>query len=594
VILALLGTGTAVLFLAADVLRGSRPHAATLISLAGWVLLGAATLSWARAGRPWGRLWRRAARVAVLAVVAAAVLLVYLEHSHVLEAGTNVDAVYTWIGLSWVFALDNPITFVGRTPSYPGSPLMLLSHLPAMAVGFARLGPLAIHLGLLLTVSGLLALMVVLLTPTASLGRQAAAVALAAGCLSTRFVVQGYDAIGYAIAGVCLGFALIAALAVEDAPRRDRAIGGLIALGTLHYSYVGLGLALPLCAAWLLLRRHPIREIRAFLSANPILLLIILLMAITVTTHPEMALKRAYDVVAGVASKVPLQTSLAKKLASPSFAEIATTFYQRWYIQNQGSWLLVDLAPLGGPSLWLLAAMWVCSWIAAPHRVVATTASMIGFLALLTGLSLLQHIVTDHSDYRDFPLVFAVTAAGLLFILRAPALAGPRAAIAWGAALLVAAVNFGDVALLAGHRHASADYAPQEVAVFEALRQHDETAEHGWQELGASRLVVTVADTLVPIRKLYVDLLTARGFKVTTPSTSAFCRNRDDVVRAAAKASCDPFLLAVALTACRPDANAAQQDRVVVLHYNEPCPATRDTAAKPSPSIMLLGVGSRR
>jgi hypothetical protein len=293
VILALLGTGTAVLFLAADVLRGSRPHAATLISLAGWVMLGAATLSWARVGRPWGRLWQRAARVAVLAVVAASVLLVYLEHSHVLEAGTNVDAIYTWIGLGWVFALDNPITFVGRTPSYPGSPLMLLSHLPAMAVGFARLGPLAIHLGLLLTVSGLLALMVVLLTPIALLGRQAAAVALAAGCLSTRFVVQGYDAIGYAIAGVCLGFALVAALAVEDVPRWDRAIGGLIALGTLHYSYVGLALALPLCAAWLLLRRHAIREIRAFLSANPILLLIILLMAITMTTHPEMALARA-------------------------------------------------------------------------------------------------------------------------------------------------------------------------------------------------------------------------------------------------------------------------------------------------------------
>ena len=377
-ILALLGTGTAVLFLAADVLRGSRPHAATLISLAGWVLLGAATLSWARAGTPWGRVWRTAVRVAALAPVAAAVLLVYLRHSHVLEAGTHVDAVYTWIGLGWVFALDNPITLVGRTPSYPQSPLMLLSHLPGMVVGFARLGPLAIHLGVLLTVSGLLALMVVLLTPTASLGRRAAAVALAAGCLSTRFVVQGYDAVGYTVAGICLGFSLVAVLAVEEAALRDRVIGGLIAVATLHYSYVGLALALPLCAAWLLVRHHPIRATRTFLSANPILVLVLVLLAITMTTRPELALARAYDVVAGVASKVPLRTSLAKKLASPSLGQITAVLYQRWYVQNQGSWHLVDLAPLGGPSVGLLVAMWACSWIAAPGRALAVTAYMIG------------------------------------------------------------------------------------------------------------------------------------------------------------------------------------------------------------------------
>jgi hypothetical protein len=588
----LLGLGTAAFFLAADLLRRSGPRAATLIALAGWVLLGAATLIWMRARRPWGRLARRAARVAVLGVVAAAVLLAYLRHSHVLEAGTHVDAVYTWIGMGWVFSLDNPITLVGRTPSYPQSPLMLLSHLPAMAVGFGRLGPLAIHLGVLLTVSLLLALMVVVVTPGASLGRQAAAVALAAGCLSTRFVVQGYDAVGYTIAGVCLGLALVTVLAVEDAALRDRLVGGLVALAILHYSYVGLAMGLPLCAAWLVVRRHPVRATRAFLSANPILLLVLVLVAITMTTRPELALARAYDVVAGVASKVPLRTTLAKKLASPSFGGIASVEYQRWYVLNQASWHLVDLAPLGGPSIPLLAAMWVCSWIAAPRRVLAVIAYMIGFLALLGGLSLLEHVVTDPADYRDFPFVFAVTAAGLLFVLRAPALSGARAAIAWGAAVLVAAVNFGDVALLAGHRHASGDYAPQEVALFEALRH--ETARDGWHALGASRLVIPVTETHVPIRKLYLDVLAARGFNVTTIATAGLCRNKDEVVRATAKAGCDPFLLAFPLTACNPRAAAAEQGPVVVLRYDQPCAANRVPAANPSPSVILLQGGSRR
>jgi hypothetical protein len=591
---ALLAIATTALFLSADLTRGRLPRVATLLAVAGWASLSTAAMVWMRAGASRSRFWRKIARIVLLALVAAPVLLAYLWHSRVLEAGTHVDAVYTWIGLRWVFRLANPVTLVGRTPSYPQSPLMILSHLPGMAVGFGRIGALALHLGVLLTVSGLLALMAVLVTPTASLVRQVAAVALAAGCLSTRFVVQGYDAVGYTVSGVCLGFALVAVLAIEDEGLRDRVVGGLITLAILHYSYVGLALALPLCAAWLVVRRHPLRDTRTFALANPILLLVLVLLAISMTTHPELALARAYDVVAGVASKVPLRMSLARKVHSASFLTIWRVAYQRWYVQNQGSWHLVDLAPLGGPSVALLSAMWVCSWIVAPRRAGATTACMVGFVALLAALSFLEHVVADSADYRDFPFVFAVTAAGLLFVLRAPALSGTRAPIAWVAAALVAAVNFGDVALLAGHRHTSADYAPQEVALFEALRRHDESAEHGWQELGASRLVVTVADTLVPIRGPYLDLLTARGFKVTTASMLAFCQNRDDVVRAAAKASCEPFLLAFPLAACRTNATAAQQDVVVVLHYAEPCPADRDMVAKPSPSVILLGGGSRR
>src|SRR4029453_3415017 len=105
--------------------------------------------------------------------------------------------------------------------------------------------------------------------PTASLARQAAAVALAAGCCSNRFFVQGYHAVGYTVAGVCLGFALVAALAVEEERLRDRVSGGLVAFAALHYAYVGLAMALPLCAAWLIVRRHPMRESRVFLSEPP-------------------------------------------------------------------------------------------------------------------------------------------------------------------------------------------------------------------------------------------------------------------------------------------------------------------------------------
>ena len=506
---ALLALATTTLFLAADLTRGSLPGVATLLAIVGWALLSTAAVRWARAGASWSVFSRRVARIAVLALVAAVVLLGYLRHSHVLAAGTHVDAVFTWIGMRWVFALNNPVTLVGDTPSYPQSPLMILSHLPGMAVGFGRVGALALHLGVLLTVSALLALMTVLVTPTAALVRQVAAVALAAGCLSTRFVVQGYDAVGYTISGVCLGFALVAVLAIEDEGLRDRVVGGLITLAILHYSYVGVALALPLCAAWLLVRRHPLHDARTFALANPILLLVLVLLAISMTTHPELALARAYDVVAGVGSKVPLRVSLARKLGSASVRRILAVVYQRWVVQNQGSWHLVDLAPLGGPSVALLSAMWAGSWIVAPRRG-AAMACMVGFVALLGALSLLEHVITDAADYRDFPFVFAVTAAGLLFILRAPALGGVHAALAWGLAIVVAAVNFGDVALLAGHRHASADYGPAEVGVLEALRRM--TDHHGREDLGAARIVVPITDTAtVPLRGLYTELLGRAG-----------------------------------------------------------------------------------
>jgi hypothetical protein len=76
------------------------------------MLLVPATLIWARDGASLGRLWRKLARIAVLALVAASVLLVYLLHARLLEAGTHVDAVYSWIGLRWVFELNNPVTLV--------------------------------------------------------------------------------------------------------------------------------------------------------------------------------------------------------------------------------------------------------------------------------------------------------------------------------------------------------------------------------------------------------------------------------------------------------------------------------------------------
>ena len=387
--------------------------------------------------------------------------------------------------------------------------------------------------------------------------------------------------------GRVLGFALVAALAVEDAPRRDRCD---------RRPDRARDAALLLRRAWGSRSRSvpPGSSCAAIPSAR--YADVPLRQPDPAPDHPvdgdhhddapragarARVRRRGGRGQQGSAADDPWRRSSRRRRSRRS-----STFYQRWYIQNQGSWLLVDLAPLGGPSLWLAGGdVGVLMDRGTPpggrhHRLHDRVPRA------PQGVVLLQHIVTDQSDYRDFPLVFAVTAAGLLFILRAPGARGSPAAIAWGAAVLVAAVNFGDVALLAGHRHASADYAPQEVAVFEALRQHDETAEHGWQELGASRSCVTVADTASRSASSTWTCYGRADSRSSTASTAAFCRTGTTWSGRRRRPAASPFLLAVALTACRPDATAAQQYRVVVLHYNEPC-------RRPGTGREALAIGHR-
>jgi len=560
---------TTACFIAADVLRGTRVRAATAASLAGWVLLLATTLSWARAGMSRARFSGIVARVLVLAGVAAGVLLAYLERSHVLEAGTHVDAVYTWVGLQWALALNNPITFIGSTPSYPQSPLMLLSHAPGMAVGFAALGPLALHLGILVTVAGLLAVMTVAIAPGTPLWKQGAAVALAAGCVSTRFFVQGYDAVGYVPVGVCLGLALVAALAIEDTVTQHRLIGGLVGLALLHSAYLGIAMALPMCAAWLLLRRHPVRWTRQFASENAILLVLLSALAVTIATNPNLILHRLRDVAGG-----GHRVSLLRETFARAPRLLAPLLPGWWWNRLGASWLLVDLPPLAGPVLPALAAMWVCSWIVAPEGVRATT-RMVLFLAMLAVLSFLQHVLTGPEDYRDFPLVVGMSVAALLFVLRAPALSGAQAWIAWPLACLIAVLNFGDVAQLEGHRHLTDDYAPREVSLMETLRR--DVAVRTPAAVGASRLLLVLEDILVPIRRLYLEVFEQRGFAVTPLAAGEFCQDRESALRTASAISCDAFVLASAATMCDRQAYA-RKDVSVVLRYETACPRTPDEA----------------
>src|SRR5262245_48551532 len=181
------------LILVAEILKkAAHQREATICSMVAWALLLGAFLYWAWLGRGWRAALGKLARVALLTLVAGSVLFFYFARSETLDAGVNTDAVYSYIGLTWFTELQNPITFVAPNVSYVQLPLMELAHLPAVLIGFDRLGTFSFLFGTMLQVAILLAVMTIVFVPS-RLALQIAIAALAAAVFSNRMLVLSYN-----------------------------------------------------------------------------------------------------------------------------------------------------------------------------------------------------------------------------------------------------------------------------------------------------------------------------------------------------------------------------------------------------------------
>src|SRR5262249_61287500 len=102
---------------------------------------------------------------------------------------------------------------------------------------------------------------------------------------------------------------------------------------------------------------------------------------------------------------------------------LTTAYPSQWvlsFVRGTGrSWYLVDLPPLGGLALPILAATWLCSAAAVPGRALRYLLHLGALVALLLALSALQHVLTDFSDSPDFTMIFPLTRARFPFVLRA-------------------------------------------------------------------------------------------------------------------------------------------------------------------------------
>src|SRR6185436_15674919 len=353
-------------FVLAELLRYRDAFRATILSMAGWTSFAVLFLCW---------LWedcgvrtglRRLARVAVLTAIAFAVLSLYYVRSQLLAAGIEVDATYTFMGTEWFLALDNPITFAGRTTSFAQFPMALLAHLPAALVGFDRLGPYAIHVGIILQVAILLALLTTFFVEGRLL-TSAAIVALAAAVFSNRLTVLLCNLTGYAIPAISIGFIF---LVTELGDRRPSVVmprvGGLLMLSLMHH-YPGFFFVLPLTVLWVVAGRTPWGRLATPLRANLPLCVAGLVAVTCLSIHPELLMNRIRAVTSPSLDLVEFRAKVVQNWAYLSTA-FPSAFIRMFFQESTGSWHLLTIPPLGGFLPYIVCANWVVTAVALGRR----------------------------------------------------------------------------------------------------------------------------------------------------------------------------------------------------------------------------------
>ena len=521
-------------FVGAELLRASDPFRGTALSMVGWSAFVVLFLWWLWEDCGIGVGLRELVRVVVLTSVACAVLYLYYRHSGLLAAGIEVDAGYTFVGLQWFVGFDNPITYAGRTTSFAQFPLALMTHLPGYLVGFDRLGPFAIHVGIMLQVGLLLALLTAWLVERGMLV-QIPIAALAAAVFSNRLTLLLNNLTGYAIPAVTVGAMCLALTLGDRTPSTvRRRIGGLLVLALLHH-YPGVFFVLSLVGVWVVAGRAPVRRVGRFLRANVPLWAVVVIAVICVTLRPELLLPRLRAVTTPSLSTDELMTKVTSNWTYLTSA-FPFAFVDIFFRKSPGSWHLLDVAPLGGPLPQVICANWVVTALALGRRGVVYLGALVLLALGLVVLTGLQHLVTGFENYRDMMLVIglATTSIGFVFLIpRAGRLA--RVAIA-GWALGVAAFNYHDVAALSGRRYGVGEYAPEAQAATDAIRRF---WRHDDERLRGATLWVVVKKPF-PLEPLYRDASRAHAIDLRFVDSVAFCRLPAFSVAGALANTCGP------------------------------------------------------
>jgi hypothetical protein len=261
----------------------------------------------------------------------------------------------------------------------------------------------------------------------------------------------------------------------------------------------------------------------------------------------------------------------------------------REFVQEcPGSWFLMNIPPLGGWALPIMGATWVASALTLPGRMLRYLGMLLFMIGELLLLTVAQHLLTEFSDYRDYPLIHAATVAGLLFAFRGAYQQGWRGRFAAALALAVACYNWGDMMALRGKRFNYYDYAPRAQEAFEQLR--DLAGSEHFRSWGATRVVV-VGEDFIPLEGPYRAVLRRDGIEVRLVKLTDYCSNPEVAVQNAADAACQAFLVVVPAAACNDAVPIPQREAkpgLTARLYHSVC-GRADPAPRSSEPVTLDG-----
>ena len=490
---------------------------------------------------------RRLGRLLWLGALAFAVLHLYYRRSQMADAGVEVDAIYTFVGLGWFATGGTAVTFAGPTPSFAQMPMQLFGHLPGYLIGFDRLGPVAIHLANMLQIAFLLALLVDTVVPV-GLVAQAGCVALAAGVFSNRFTALLCNLTGYAIPSVTIGImGLGLVLAPRSFERTAPWIGGLLVLSLMHH-YPGFFFVLPLVALWVVGGARPWRRIGAFVAANLPLWVILAMAIASVALHPELLLSRLQGVTAPNLVAADFRAKVAAHwwvLTHTYVHQFVTTFFHT----GTGSWHLLNVTPVGGLLAAMVATNWMMTGLAFGRRALAFAGTLAVLAACLVALTVLQYLATDFQYYRVMPLLLVLMTMGIGFVLRVPQARPALAAVLTAYGIAVAGYQYVDVAELAGKHYGAREYAPADQATMEVLRRYWRDDGGAW--LRGAELLVVVAQRF-PLEIPYTYAATEHGIGLRFMGDGAFCDSIPGAMESAAGTQCGQVAVAMRGGTCEP------------------------------------------
>src|SRR5262249_18624544 len=141
--------------------------------------------------------------------------------------------------------------------------------------------------------------------------------------------------------------------------------------------------------------RRPWSRIREFVRANPLLATVVVMFVVTVVVNPDLLVRRILHVTTDANTSTETFVERLRNHWRDAPVVLQGNFERFVRSTPGGSWLLLNVPPLGGLQLPILAACWLASWVALRGRRLRFVLGLVVLVVALGVATLAQHLAAD-------------------------------------------------------------------------------------------------------------------------------------------------------------------------------------------------------